>query len=115
MNDINHLLTGLAVFTGGLIAGYVVNELRTARLLQKIYISPKHKEADWKLARVSSNDGREFIYLNPKSYLQTLDMWLSFKVWNGSGRKQDYLLYSTKARRGVYAAAITCLAALRLI
>lgn len=89
----------LLVFLGGMTLGVLLISLRHAKILQKIYISPNYKDADWNLARIHGSNGREYVYLNPKSFIQTVEAWVTYHWWVFTGRKSDYLLESPKLQR----------------
>lgn len=103
------ILGELIVFSGGMVLGGFAMSLLIARTMRKIYISPKFKDADWNLARITGDNGREYVYLNPKSYLNTLEAWVSYYWWNVSGRRPDYILESPKLQRTILVVAACCL------
>lgn len=100
----------LLVFIGGMVLGIILIAMRNVRHFQRIYISPKFKDAEWNLARIKDKDGKEYVYLNPKGYLQTAEAWLVYHWWTLTGKKQDYFISSTRKQRSIATAAIFLLA-----
>lgn len=106
------ILGELIVFIGGMVLGGFIVSLVIAKTMQNIHISPKFKDADWNLARIKSDDGREFVYINPKSYLKTLEAWVSYYWWIATGRQPDYILESPKLQRVILVVTACCLISL---
>lgn len=104
------ILGELLVFVGGMALGIILLAMRNVRHFQRIYISPKFKDAEWNLARIHDKHGNEYVYLNPKGYLQTAEAWLVYHWWTFTGKKQDYFISNTSTQRSIAAAAICLIA-----
>lgn len=104
------ILGELLVFAGGMILGILLISARTVRHLQKIYISPNFKDAEWNLARFHDKKGNEYVYINPKGYLQTAEAWFVYHWWTLSGRKQDYFISNPSKQRSLVTAVVFLLA-----
>lgn len=104
------ILGELLVFIGGMVLGVILVTMRNVTHFQRIYISPKFKNAEWNLARIRDQKGNEYVYLNPKGYLQTAEAWLVYHWWTLTGKKEDYFISSTKKQRSIVAVTISLLA-----
>lgn len=104
------ILGELLVFIGGMVLGILLIALRNVKHFQRIYISPKFKDAEWNLARIHDGKGNEYIYLNPKGYLQTAEAWLTYHWWTLTGKREDYFISSPSKQRKIAATLVFLLA-----
>lgn len=107
------IVVDISIFISGVVGGIVFNIFVSAKILREIYISPNFKGKEWNIARIPKG-GKTYVYLNPKTYRQTLATWVSFLWWRFTGRKHDYLL-ENKRKQGQIAIILFTLSAVIIV
>lgn len=92
------------LFLGGVCLGVVLTIFLFAFILQNVYISPHTKDnKDLNIVNIVDEDtGREFLYWNPRTFKQTIELFASFTVWRIKRKtKQKYILHAEDKAKGV--------------
>lgn len=87
--DITVMSSDLFLFIAGVFLGLLIFLLFLPKLLTNVFITPKLKgNTDINMVSVlHEKTGKEFIYLNPRTFTQSVGMLISFVFWRFSPRK----------------------------
>lgn len=88
--DIHVITSDLFLFIAGVFLGVLIFLLILPKVLTNVFITPKLKDnGDINMISVEhEKTGTRFIYLNPRTFTQSVGMIISFLLWRISPRKK---------------------------
>lgn len=112
------VLSDLFLFLAGVILGLLIFVLYLPSLFANVYISPKLKEnTDLNMISVVNEKGEEFIYLNPRTFTQSVGMIMAFVLWRftPTKKRRTFHLHADRIALTIFFSIVTVLTIIVLV
>jgi hypothetical protein len=99
---LNIFFYDFTLYLSGFVTGFIVLLVFFAFIVRNVYISPHIKSTDLNLVKVvDEKKNMAFVYINPVTFLQTLETIISFGVWCLKGRRENIIFQSSKKQKAI--------------